>query len=59
MPTLLIKNARILVTMDEQRREIEDGVLFARDGVIVEMRACAAVVPQILPAMNCRWVRQS
>ena len=34
MPTLLIKNAAVLVTMDERRREIPDGGLFARDGFI-------------------------
>jgi cytosine/adenosine deaminase-related metal-dependent hydrolase len=39
MPTLLIKNAGILVTMDDQRREIEGGDVFIRDGVIVEIGA--------------------
>jgi 8-oxoguanine deaminase len=34
MPTLLIRHARLLVTMDAQRREIQGGGLFARDGVI-------------------------
>jgi 8-oxoguanine deaminase len=34
MPTLLAKNIRTLVTMDEVRREIRDGALFVRDGVI-------------------------
>ena len=34
MPTLLIKNATILVTMDDHRREIPDGGLFIRDGFI-------------------------
>jgi cytosine/adenosine deaminase-related metal-dependent hydrolase len=34
MSTLLVKNAKLLVTMDTQRREIADGALFARDGVI-------------------------
>jgi cytosine/adenosine deaminase-related metal-dependent hydrolase len=34
MPTLLIKNAAILVTMDDRRREIPDGGLFIRDGFI-------------------------
>jgi 8-oxoguanine deaminase len=34
MSTLLIKNAKILVTMDDQRREIEDGGLFIEDGFI-------------------------
>ena len=34
MPTLLIRNARLLVTMDEQRREIAGGAVFVRDNVI-------------------------
>ena len=34
MPTLLLKNAHVLVTMDDGRREIPGGGLFARDGVI-------------------------
>lgn len=37
MGTLLIKNAGILVTMDDQRREIEGGDLVVRDGVIAEI----------------------
>jgi cytosine/adenosine deaminase-related metal-dependent hydrolase len=37
MPTLLLKNADILVTMDEERREIAGGGLFARDGVIEQV----------------------
>ena len=34
MPTLLIRNAQLLVTMDAQRREIPDGAVFVRDKVI-------------------------
>ena len=34
MPTLLLKNADVLVTMDAQRREIPGGGVFVRDGVI-------------------------
>lgn len=34
MGTLLVRNAACLVTMDAQRREIADGAVFARDGVI-------------------------
>jgi 8-oxoguanine deaminase len=34
MPTLLLRHAQVLVTMDGQRREIADGGLFARDGII-------------------------
>ena len=32
--TLLIKNARVLVTMDDARREIADGAVFVRDNVV-------------------------
>ena len=34
MSTLLVKNAALLVTMDEGRRRIEDGSIFVRDNVI-------------------------
>jgi cytosine/adenosine deaminase-related metal-dependent hydrolase len=34
MPTLLVRHAAVLVTMDDDRREIADGGLFARDGWI-------------------------
>ncbi len=34
MPTLLVRNATILVTMDDRRREITDGGLYVRDGFI-------------------------
>ena len=34
MSTLLVKNAALLVTMDEERRRIEDGGVFVRDNVI-------------------------
>lgn len=37
MPTLLVKNAAVLVTMDGDRREIAHGGLFARDGVIEQI----------------------
>jgi cytosine/adenosine deaminase-related metal-dependent hydrolase len=45
MPTLLIRNARLLVTMDAQRREIEDGAVFVRDHVI-EAVGASAELPQ-------------
>lgn len=35
--TLLIKNARVVVTMDEQRREINDGAIFIRGNVIEQV----------------------
>lgn len=34
MKTLLVKHAKMLVTMDDQRREIEDGGLFIENGLI-------------------------
>ena len=41
MPTLLIRNARLLVTMDAQRREIEGGGVFVRDHAIEAVGASA------------------
>ena len=37
MSTLLVKNAQILVTIDDHRREIPDGGLFIRDGFIEQV----------------------
>ena len=37
MPTLLVRNAAVLVTMDAQRREIAGGGLFARDGRVEQV----------------------
>ncbi len=37
MPDLLIKNAAMLVTMDEARREIPNGGLYVRDNVIEQV----------------------
>lgn len=37
MPTLLVRNASVMVTMDEERREIANGGLFARDGWIEQV----------------------
>jgi 8-oxoguanine deaminase len=34
MSTLLVRNAQLLVTMDDKRREIVDGGIFSRDGYI-------------------------
>jgi 8-oxoguanine deaminase len=41
MTTLLVRHAQLLVTMDDQRREIKDGGLFIRDGFIQEVGASA------------------
>ncbi len=43
--TLLIKNARVLVTMDEQRREIAGGALYIR-GNVIEQVGASAELPQ-------------
>jgi 8-oxoguanine deaminase len=43
MSTLLVKNADLLITMDDQRRRIPDGGLFARDGVIDQVGPTAAL----------------
>jgi len=45
MSTLLVKNAAVLVTMDDQRREIDNGALFIRDNVI-EQVGTTADLPQ-------------
>jgi len=39
MPTLLLKHADVILTMDATRREIRDGALFVRDNVIVQVGA--------------------
>ncbi len=41
MPTLLVKHATVLATMDDDRREIADGAIFVRDGVIEHVGATA------------------
>lgn len=43
--TLLIKNARVVVTMDEQRREIDNGAIFVR-GNVIEQVGPSADLPQ-------------
>jgi cytosine/adenosine deaminase-related metal-dependent hydrolase len=45
MTTLLVKNAALIVTMDDHRREIPDGGLFCRDGFI-EQVGTSADLPQ-------------
>ncbi len=37
MPTMLVRHATLLVTMDDARREIPDGGLFIRDGFIEQV----------------------
>ena len=44
MPTLLARNAAVLVTMDDGRRELTDAGLFARDGKVVAERGQVVTV---------------
>ena len=37
MGTLLARHADVLVTMDDERREIKDGAIFARDGIVEQV----------------------
>jgi len=37
MGTFLARHAEILVTMDDDRREIRDGAIFARDGIVEQV----------------------
>ncbi|HUS55952.1 MAG TPA: 8-oxoguanine deaminase [Thermohalobaculum sp.] len=56
MPTLLIRNADVLVTMDGTRREITGGGLLARDGVIEAVGPTAALprdADEIIDATGC------
>jgi len=43
MSTLLVRNAKLLITMDDQRRTIPDGALFVRDNIIVQVGKTSAL----------------
>ena len=45
MPTLLVKNADLIVTMDGQNRELKNAAIFCRDGFI-EQIGSQADLPQ-------------
>ena len=56
MTTLLLKNADVLVTMDAERREIPDGGVFIRDGVIEAVGPSAelpASADQVISLAGC------
>ena len=46
MSTLLIRNATVLVTMNEQRQEIRNGGFFSRDGFIEQVGASSELPSQ-------------
>ena len=54
MPTLLAKNASVLVTMDDGRRELSNAGLFVRDGIIEQV---GPTQQQLLDAHN-RFAQQ-
>jgi cytosine/adenosine deaminase-related metal-dependent hydrolase len=45
MSTLLVRHATRLISMDDQRREIPDGGLFARDGIIEQVGPTVTLPP--------------
>ncbi len=52
MPSLLVKNADVLVTMDQARREIKGGCLLIEDGVITSVGP-KAEADETLDASGC------
>lgn len=44
MGTLLVRNAEILVTMDDDRKEIRGGGLYIRDGLIEKVGETASLL---------------
>ena len=46
MATLLVKNATVVATMDDERREIADGGLFIRDNVIEQVGQTTELPPK-------------
>jgi 8-oxoguanine deaminase len=45
MSSLLLRNATLLVTMDEERREIQDGAVLIRDNVIEAVGSSSEISP--------------
>ena len=54
MSSLLLKNADVLVTMDEDRREITGGGLFAEDGVIRQVGPSADLPQNVDRVIDAR-----
>lgn len=56
MATLLVKHARVLVTMDDAEREIRDGGVFVRDDVVEQVADTAALpahADEVVDASDC------
>ena len=63
MSRVLIENAKVLVTMDDERREIENGAIVVRDNVIEmlgssdqvhrKLSAQALQAQQVIDASGC------
>src|SRR4030066_2441504 len=43
MTTLLVRHATLLISMDDQRREVPEGGFFARDGIIEQVGPTVAL----------------
>ena len=41
MPTLLVRNAKLLITMDNEKRQLPEGALFVRDNVVERVGSTA------------------
>src|SRR5512136_2139495 len=54
MTTLLVKHADVLVTMDSQRREIQGGGLFIRDGRVEQVGPTASLPPSADEVLDLR-----
>jgi cytosine/adenosine deaminase-related metal-dependent hydrolase len=54
MSTLLVRNATLLVTMDDHRREIPDGGLFIKDGFIEQVGPSAALPKEADEILNLK-----
>jgi cytosine/adenosine deaminase-related metal-dependent hydrolase len=55
MSTLLVRNATVIATMDDQRREIVNGAIFARDGWIEQIgptHELPSTADEVLDATN-------
>ncbi|MCW5838445.1 MAG: amidohydrolase family protein, partial [Anaerolineales bacterium] len=54
MSTLLVQHADVLVTMDAQRRQIQDGALFVRDQTIEQVGPSASLPDHADTVINAR-----